>query len=114
MNDLYPKLLEKYSATIAAASYGVAIKYWESTAAGCLTFMEITKKNRGNYIGFEDGVSSIFINEQNYKAKFQEFLDDPDNPNWEKIANSGREHAMKNLNNDKAVSSLVELMGSLT
>lgn len=114
VNDLYPKLLEKYSATIAAASYGVAIKYWESTAAGCLTFMEITKKNRGNYIGFEDGVSSIFINEQNYKAKFQEFLDDPDNPNWEKIANSGREHAMKNLNNDKAVSSLVELMGSLT
>ena len=113
VNDQYPKLLEKYSAATAAASYSPCIKYWENTAAGCLTFMEITPKNRGNYIGFEDNVSSIFINEQNYKEKFQEFLDDPNNPKWEEIAKNGREHSLKNLNNDKATESLEFLMREL-
>ena len=113
INDLYPKLLEKYSAAITAASYSPCIKYWETTAAGCLTFMEITSKNRGNYIGFEDDVSSIFINEQNYKDKFHEFINDPNNPKWEKIAKNGREHALKNLNNDKATESLEIIMREL-
>jgi len=106
VNDKYPGLLEKYAAVIAAASYTTAIKYWENAAAGCLTFMEITKKNRGRHIGFEDGTSAIFINERNYKEKFQEFIEDPNNPKWEKIANEGRQHALKNLNNDKAAKSL--------
>ena len=34
-------------------------------------------------------------------------------PKWEKIASKGREYTLKNLNNDKAVESLVELMQSL-
>lgn len=110
VNDKYPKLLEKYAAVIAAASPTTAIKYWENTAAGCLTFMEITKKNRGLHIGFKDGISAIFINEKNYKEKFQEFIEDPNNPKWEKIANEGRQHALKNLNNDNAAKSLEAFM----
>jgi hypothetical protein len=106
VNDKYPKLLEKYVAAIAADSNNPNNKYLENPAAGCLTFMEITKKNRGHHIGFKDGISAIFINEKNYKEKFQEFIDDPDNPKWEKIANEGRQHALKNLNNDKASKSL--------
>jgi hypothetical protein len=106
VNDKYVKLLEKYAASIVAVTYGPGIKYWENPAAGCLTFMEITKKNRGHHIGFEDGISAVFINEGNYKEKFQEFIEDPNNPKWEKIANEGRRHALKNLNNDKAVKSL--------
>ena len=42
--------------------------------------------------------------------KFNEYLNDPNNPKWELIANQGRKHALENLNNDKAVTSLVELM----
>jgi hypothetical protein len=114
VNDMYPKLLEQYSASITASSYSPNIKYLENTAAGCLTFMEITKKNRGDYFGYKDEETAIFIDENNYREKFNEFLSDPDNPKWERIANAGREFALKNLNNDKAVSSLVELMDSMT
>ena len=74
--------------------------------------MEITKKNRGTYFGFTDDETAIFINQENYKEKFNEFLSNPSNPKWEKIANAGREYSMKHLNNDKAVDSLVELMSN--
>ena len=112
VNDMYSKLLEQYSASIAASSYSPNIKYLENSAAGCLTFMEITKKNRGTYFGFIDDETAIFINQENYKEKFDEFLSNPSNPKWEKIANAGREYSMKHLNNDKAVESLVELMSN--
>ena len=112
VNDMYSKLLEQYSASIAASSYSPNIKYLENSAAGCLTFMEITKKNRGTYFGFTDDETAIFINQENYKEKFNEFLSNPSNPKWEKIANAGREYSMKHLNNDKAVDSLVELMSN--
>lgn len=78
--------------------------------AGCLTFMEITKKNGGEYLGYVDGETAIFINESNYEEKFGEFLKNPGNPKWERIANAGRKYALENLNNDKAVDSLVDLM----
>ena len=44
------------------------------------------------------------------REKFNEYLSDPNNPKWVIIANQGRKHALENLNNDKAVISLVELM----
>lgn len=113
VNDRYPLLLQKYAASIAADSYTPVIKYWENAAAGCLTFMEITRKNRGEYLGYVDGETSIFINEKNYKQKFEEYLSDPNNPKWEKIANAGREFTLKNHTNDKATESLVELMRSM-
>jgi hypothetical protein len=53
------------------------------------------------------------MNEKNYKKKFAEFLNDPDNKKWQEIACAGREHVMSNLTNDKAVESLVKLMRSL-
>lgn len=113
VNDKYPLLLQKYAASIAADSDTPVIKYWENAAAGCLTFMEITKKNRGDYLGYVDNETSVFINEKNYKQKFQEYLSDPNNPKWERIAAAGREFTLKNHTNDKAAESLVELMKSL-
>jgi len=113
VNDKYPILLQKYSASIAATSYTPCIKYWENAAAGCLTFMEISKKNRGDYLGYKDGETSIFIDENNYKQKFQEYLDEPDNPKWKNIAERGKAFTLDNLNNDNAVESLVEIMESL-
>ena len=110
VNDQYPVLLQKYAAGIAANSINPNVKYWEISAAGCLTFMEITKKNKGRFLGYEDGKTAIFINENNYQEKFQEFLSDPDNPKWEKIANAGRDYTLKHFSNDVGVSSLVDLM----
>ena len=109
-NQDYPAYTSKYCAIIAATTFYPTLKYWENTAAGCLTFMEITEKNNGYFLGYKDNETAIFINEKNYKEKFQQYLSDPDNPKWEQIANAGREYTMNNLTNDHAVSSLVELM----
>lgn len=113
VNDNFPKLLEKYRCVIAACTDTPNVNFWEKAAAGCLTFMEITETNRGKQYGFIDEVNTIIINEKNYKKKFNMYFSDMDNPKWEKIANAGREHALKNLNNDKAVESLVELFKEL-
>jgi len=110
VNDRYPLLLQKYAGAIAANSFNPNAKYWEISAAGCLTFMEITKKNKGQFLGYEDGKTAIFINQNNYKEKFQEFLSDPTNPKWKEIANAGRNYTLKNFNNDTAISSLIDLM----
>lgn len=113
VNDDYPTYLSRYRSAIAAATWFPAQKYWEIPAAGCLTFMENSKKNDVSYMGFKDGETVIFINEKNYKDKFEEFLNDPDNPKWEKIADAGRQYVMDNLTNDNAAEKLVELMKKL-
>lgn len=109
----YPTYLSQYQSAIAATTFYPTQKYWEIPAAGCLTFMEITEKNDGKFLGFKDKENSIFINEKNYKQKFQEYLDDPKNPKWKEIANSGRDYVMKNLTNDDAINSLVDVMNDL-
>ena len=113
IHDDYSSLLSRYKTAIAATTFYPTIKYWEIPSAGCMTFMEITDKNKGTYLGYQDNKTAIFINEKNYKHKFEEFLSEPDNPKWEKIANAGRKFTMEELNNDKAVESLVNLMRDL-
>lgn len=72
--------------------------------------MEITEKNAGKYLGFIDDKNAIFINESNYKEKFSEFLQNPDNPRWEQIAEKGNEYSLKHFSNDNAVEQLIHLM----
>ena len=109
INDKYPLLLMKYCTSIAACSSFPVIKYWESTAAGCLTFMEVTEKNQANILGFEDGKNAIFINERNYEKKLSEYISDPNNAKWSEIAENGHHYTMANLTNDVASNSLVEI-----
>jgi len=113
VNDKYPLLLMKYAGSIAAHSLYPVIKYWENTAAGCLTFMEVTEKNQAHILGFKDGENAVFITENNYKEKLQQFIDDPNNSKWEEIAKAGREYTLKNLTNDTAAESLVAVMKEL-
>jgi len=114
INDKYPLLLMKYCTSIAACSSFPVIKYWESTAAGCLTFMEVTEKNQANILGFNDGKNAIFINEKNYEKKLSEFISDPKNTKWSEIAENGRKYTMNNLTNDNAANSLVNLFKEYT
>jgi len=109
----YPTYLAQYQAAIAATTFYPTQKYWEIPAAGCLTFMEITEQNDGKFLGFKDGVNSIFINENNYQKKFQEYLNDSQNSKWKDIAYAGREYVMENLTNRHAINSLVEIMDEL-
>jgi len=113
VNDKYPLLLQKYQSAIAACSYNPVIKFWEIPAAGCLTFMETTKKNKADFLGYRDNETAIFINEKNYKEKFEEYLSDTKNPKWEKIAEAGREYTLSKYTNDHAVESLADLMEKL-
>ena len=112
INENYPEYLSKYCAAIATGTYYPVIKYFEIPAAGCLTFMEMTEKNHAEYLGYKDNETAIFVNEKNYKNKFEEYLNDPDNKKWEEIANSGMDYTINEVNNDKGVESLVELIES--
>ena len=119
--DVYPSqgtdqlhgVLSMFRAAIAATTTFPTIKYKETPAAGCLTFMEITKRNHGAFLGYEDGRSAVFIDESNYKEKLQEYVDSPDDPRWEGIARAGRRHALENLSNDVGVETLVKIMREL-
>jgi hypothetical protein len=113
VNDNFASHLSQYQGAIAATTFYPTIKYWETSASGCLTFMEITEQNDGAYLGYKDGETAIFINEKNYERKFETFLNDIDNPKWGEIADNGRKFTMNNLSNDNAVESLVELFKSL-
>ena len=113
IGDKYSKLLEQYTCAIAASTNVYAPKYFEIPAAGCMTFMEVTEQNYATHLGFIDNENSIFINEKNYKQKFEEYLSDKNNPKWEEIAENGRIHALTNFNNDVGIDSLVDLMDEL-
>ena len=105
-----PAVLSRYRAAIAATTTFPTAKYIETPAAGCLTFMEITEKNDGQYLGYEDGKTAIFINESNYKCKFEEYLEDPFEPKWERIARAGQKYTLEHLTNDNAADRLASLM----
>lgn len=114
IGDKYPQLLQKYRAAIAAMTTYPTIKYWETPAAECLTFMEVTLENDGAVLGHRDGETAIFINERNYEQKFEEYLADPDNPKWQDIAKAGRQYSIDNFSNDRAVEKLVALFRSIS
>jgi len=109
----YFELLSKYRASIAATTFYPTIKYLESTASGCLTFMEITEKNNGSYLGFKDYKNAIIIDDENYKTKFKEYLNSSDDPKWELIAKAGQKFSLEKFSNDAAVESLVKLMNDI-
>jgi len=75
-----------------------------------MTFLEVNEKNNADFVGFKNNENAIFINEENYKEKFQEYLENVEDKKWRNIAEKGRKFVIDNLNNDKAVESLVELM----
>ena len=108
-DQLY-KILSRFKAAIAATTSFPTVKYKETPAAGCLTFMEITDRNHGSFLGFEDGKSAVFIDESNYLERFQEYLDNPDDSRWKRIAQAGRRHALENLSNDNGVKMLISIM----
>ena len=110
VGDKFPLLLQKYQVAVAASTTNPVAKMWEIPAAGCMTFLEVNEKNKADFVGFKNNENAIFINEENYKEKFQEYLENIEDTKWRNIAEKGRKFVIDNLNNDKAVESLVELM----
>lgn len=110
INENYVDYVSKYQAAIATGTFYPVIKFFEIPAAGCLTFMEITEKNHGGYLGYKNNENCIIINEKNYQTKFEEFLNDVNNSKWKEIADAGREYTLNVANNDSGVKSLIQLM----
>ena len=110
INEDYSEYLSRYKTAIATGTFYPVIKFFEIPSAGCLTFMEITEKNHGQYLGFKDNENAVFINEKNYKKKFEEYLNDQKNKKWSEIADAGKVHALNVGSNDKGVESLIDLM----
>lgn len=109
-SDDLPELLSAFQGAIAATTTFPTIKYMETPATGCLTFMEVTKQNDAATLGYEDGKTAIFINDSNYKSKFQEYLNDPHDKRWKRIADAGRQYTLKYLTNDTAADKLYHQM----
>lgn len=103
----YWRLLSRYKAAIACMSFTSVLKYFEIPMSGCLMFAEVTELNQIEELGFEDGVNCIYIDKGNYKERFQEFLDSPNNPKWKKIADAGRSLVLENYTNRKEVDRFV-------
>ena len=106
----YWRLLTQYRASIACMSFTSVLKYFEIPMCGLLLFAEVTQLNQIAEMGFEDGVNCIYIDQHNYKEKFQEFLNDPDNPKWKQIADNGRQLVLDNYTNEREVKRFVQYL----
>jgi len=108
----YSDVLTQYRAAIAACTFYSVAKYWELPACSCLTFMEVNAENGCGELGFVDGHNAIFINEDNYKERLEEFINDPDNPKWETIAANGRQFVLENYENEIQLNKLIDIFES--
>lgn len=110
IGDKYSELLNQYRATIATCTVCSVYKYFEMPMCGCLSFMEVNAKNGCGKLGFVDGQNAIFINQNNYITRMKEFIDNPNDPRWEKIANNGREFVLANYENRIQVNKLIDII----
>lgn len=111
--DQLPDVLGSFRSAIAATTSYPTIKYMETPAAGCLTFMEVTDRNQAATFGYQDEKTAVFINSSNYKNKFQEYLDSTMDNKWRSIADAGRKYTMENLTNDKAADKVYRLLRTI-
>ena len=100
-----------FRTTIVATTAYPIIRYKETPATECLTFMESIKKNHTTlHLEFTDDKNDVFVDETNYLKKSQEYLDSKDNLRWKKMAHKGRKHILENLSNGNGIGKLVNVM----
>ncbi len=109
----YWQLLNQYRAAIACMSYTSVLKYFEIPMCGCLMFAEVTDFNQIREMGFIDGVNCIYIDEDNYKDRFKEYINTVDDPKWKRIADTGHKLVKNTYNNESEVKRFVELIESM-
>ena len=100
-----------FRTTIVATTAYHTIRYKETPATECLTFMESIKKNHtALHLEFTDDKNDVFVDETNYLKKSQECLDSKDSLRWKKMAHKGRRHVLENLSNCNDIEKLVNVM----
>ena len=105
-------VLYVFMTTVVAMTVYLTVRYKETSATECLTFMKSIKRNHtALHLGFKDDKNDVFVDESNYLKKFQECLYSKDGPKWKKIAHKGRKHVLENLYNGKSIEKIVNIMG---
>ena len=110
IREKYSILLSSYRASIAACTVMPVYKYFEIPACGTLCFMEINEVNGYEEFSFIDKENAIFITKDNYRERFNEFLDNPDDPKWEQIALNGRDLIEREYSNKVQVNKFIDIL----
>lgn len=104
----YPQLLSRYAASIAASTYFFGLRYLEIAFAGCVPFMEVNGINGAESLGYIDGETAIFIDDNNYIEKFNEYLQSFNDRKWQDIANNAHDFVMQNYQVSHGVQRLLK------
>ena len=97
--------------TVVATTAYLTVRYKETPATECLTFMESIKRNyTALRLRFKDDKNDVFVNGSNYLKKFQEYLYSKGSPRWKKITHKGRKHVLENLSNGESIERLDNIM----
>lgn len=86
--DEFIKFLTQWAGALALTNFAVVPKYLEIPLAGCVCFAQ----EREDYkrMGFKDGESCIFVNENNFEKKIKEFTNATPVNGYQQIADAGR------------------------
>lgn len=110
VREKYNILLSSYQASIAACTVMPVNKYFEIPACGTLSFMEVNEVNGYEEFSFIDRKNAIFITKDNYVERFNEFLNNPDDPKWEQIALNGRNLIEREYSNKVQVNKFIDIL----
>jgi hypothetical protein len=103
----YSKLLMQYKAAISASTLCFTLRSIEIAMAGCVPFLEVTRTNGSDSLGFTDGVNAIYINDKDYKDRLSYYIMTQDDPKWKHIAANARDFVLKNYTTQHGVNRLV-------
>lgn len=110
VGNKFNEMLKQYQAACTEATYTMVVKYVELPMGGCLTFMGANDTNGVEELGFVDGESCVYVTTENYRQKFDEYLDTVDDPRWERIAAAGKRHAEETWSSEPQMNKLIDLL----
>lgn len=88
--EQYQQWLSSYAGALALCDIYVCPKYIEVPLSGCVCFAQELEEYKT--LGFKDGENCIFVNQQNFENKINDFKNHI--PDYQIIANKSREIAM--------------------
>jgi len=110
VSNKFGDLLKTFQAACTSMANFIVPKYVELSMSGCLAFLGSNYVNGIEELGFEDGVSCVYVCGKNYLERFDAYLNTTDDPKWEQIATNGRTHVLEKWESNKQASKLVDLI----
>ena len=108
VGNRYARLLMTHRAAISASTHCFTLRHLEVALAGCVPFLEITEQNGGRTLGYTDEKNAIFINEENYKERFDEYRKTRHDKKWTNLALRARDFVKDRYTCEHGVDKLVK------